>query len=139
MRRQDPKPDVDLAEILRRLDPPDPTPQQLSALARRIMTRATPLLEARRRSALAWWEYAAAWAGALLPLGVAAAVLAAACIVWLSGELPTVPHASERVALLRAVTSQAPSRELIDFALTPRSDRSMAGSRDSAGRAGGAR
>jgi hypothetical protein len=90
----------------------------MTTLARRIMTKAAPLLDARRRTASTWWEYAAAWAGTLLPLGVAAAFVATACLAWSAYSHPSVrPHAPERTALLRAVTSRAPSGDLIDFAL----------------------
>jgi hypothetical protein len=90
----------------------------MAALAQRIVRRAAPLLDARRRGASPWWEYAAAWAGTLLPLGVAAAFVATVCLAWSSAvRTPSRAHASERTALLRAVTNKAPSRELIDFVL----------------------
>jgi hypothetical protein len=89
----------------------------MAALARRIVTRAAPLLDARRRAALSWWEYAAAWAGTLLPLGVAAAFVATVCLAWSSAARAPRAHASERTALLRVVTNRAPSLELIDFVL----------------------
>lgn len=118
MRRNDCNPDRELARALRRFDPPAPTQAQMSGLARRIMSRAVPLLEARRRSASTWWEYAAAWAGTLLPLGAAAAFIAAACLVWTSAAArPARPHAIERAALLRVVTNRASSPELLDFVL----------------------
>jgi hypothetical protein len=118
MRPNDFKPDRELARALRRLDQPAPTPVQLSALARRIVARAAPLLDARRRGAATWWEYAAAWAGTLLPLGVAAGFAAAACLVWTSASSQAAkPHAVERAALLRVVTNSAASPELVDFVL----------------------
>ena len=52
MRPNDSRPDRELARALRRLDPPSPTSAQMAALARRIVTRAGPLLDARRRAAL---------------------------------------------------------------------------------------
>lgn len=126
MRPNDSNPDRELARALRRLDPPAPTPAQMSALARRIMSRAVPLLDARRRGAATWWEYAAAWAGTLLPLGVAAAFVAAACLVWTSTDRPARPHAIERAALLRVVTHPAASPELVDFVLdAPVAERSI--------------
>jgi hypothetical protein len=110
--------DRELARALRRLDPPAPTSIQMAALARRIMTRATPLLDARRRGAARWWEYAADWAGTLLPLGVAAAFVASVCLAWsASARTPVRPHAIERTALLRAVINPAPSGDLLDFVL----------------------
>jgi hypothetical protein len=118
MRPNESNPDRELARALRRLDPPAPTSAQMSALARRIMTRAVPLLDARRRCASTWWEYAAAWAGTLLPLGAAAAFIAAACLVWSSGGIRSSrPHAIERAALLRVVTNRAASPELLDYVL----------------------
>jgi len=128
MRRNDWIRDRELARALRRLDPPTPTPAQLASLARRIVARATPLLDPRRRAASSWWEYAAAWAGTLLPLGVAAAFVASVCLAWSSTARPLArPHANERAALLRALTNNAPARELIDFALDARAAEHAAG------------
>lgn len=128
MRHNDSRPDRELARALGRLDPPAATATQLAALAQRIVRRATPLLDARRRGA-AWWEYPAAWAGTLLPLGVAAAFVASVCLAWSSAvRVPARPHASERTALLRVVTNRAPSRELIDFVLdAPAAERAGTG------------
>ena len=118
MRSKVSRPDRELAKALRRLDPPAPTTTQMAALAQRIVRGATPLLDARRRGASAWWEYAAAWAGTLLPIGVAAAFVATVCLAWSSvSHAPARPHASERTALLRVITNRAPSRELVDFVL----------------------
>src|SRR5256885_17023190 len=117
MRPNDSYPDRQLGRALRRLDPPAPTSIQMATLARRIMTRATPLLDARRRGRARWWEYAAAWAGTLLPLGAAAALVAGVCLAWNSATQQTARvHSSERTALLRVVTNRAPSRDLIAFA-----------------------
>lgn len=116
MRPKDSNPDRELARALRRLDLPAPTPEQMSTLARRIITSAAPLLDARRRGTMTWWEYAAAWAGTLLPLGAAAAFIAAACLVWTSGR-PARPHAIERGALLQVVTHRAASPDLLDYVL----------------------
>jgi hypothetical protein len=101
----------------------------MAALAQRIVRHATPLLDARRRGASLWWEYPAAWAGTLLPLGVAAAFVASVCLAWSSAvRAPTRPHASERTALLRVITNRAPSRELVDFVLdAPAAERAGAG------------
>ena len=130
MRPNDSRPDRELARALRRLDPPSPTSAQMAALARRIVTRAAPLLDARRRAALSWWEYAAAWAGTLLPLGVAAAFVATVCLAWSSSVRAPRAHASERTALLRVVTNHAPSLELVDFVLdTPGAEHADAATR----------
>ena len=112
--------DRELARELRRLDPPAPTSVQMAALARRIVSRATPLLDARRRALSSWWEYAAAWAGTLLPLGMAAAFVASVCLAWSSSRPAIRAHANERAAILRVLTNEAPSRDLIDFALDAR-------------------
>lgn len=118
MRPKDTYSDRELARALRRLDPPAPSPSQMAALARRIMTHAAPLLDARRRGASSWWEYAASWAGTLLPLGVAAAFVASVCLAWSSTtQAPARAHQVERTALLRVVTNRAPSGDLIDFVL----------------------
>ena len=118
MRRNDPSlPDRELARALRRLDPPAPSQAQMTSLARRIMSRATPLLDARRRGAATWWEYAASWAGTLLPLGAAAAVVATAYLARSTTTRAVRPHAVERTALLRAVTNHVPSGDLLDMLL----------------------
>ena len=134
MRPNDSGPDRELARALRRLDPSAPTGLQMKALARRIVTRATPLLDARRRGSVSWWEYAAAWAGTLLPLGVAAAFVATVCLAWSSGvRPPSRAHASERAALLRVVTDNAPPLELIDYVLdTPAAEHADAATRGAA-------
>jgi len=134
MRPNDSGPDRELARTLRRLDPPAPTSIQMRALARRIVTRATPLLDARRRGTSSWWEYAAAWAGTLLPLGVAAAFVATVCLAWSSAvRAPVRTHSSERTALLRVVTNHAPPLELIDFVLdTPGAEHADAATKGSA-------
>jgi hypothetical protein len=120
MRPKDLFNDRELGRALRRLDPPTPTSTQMASLARRIMTHATPLLDARRRGATSWWEYAAAWAGTLLPLGVAAAFVASVCLAWSSAaSTPARAHAPERTALLRVVTNRAESGDLLDFVLDP--------------------
>jgi len=118
MRRNDLFSDRELARALRRLDPPTPTSEQMAALARRIMQRAAPLLDARRHGHSSWWEYAAAWAGTLLPLGAAAALVASVSLLWsAASQTPVRAHAVERTALLRVITHQAPSRDLVDFLL----------------------
>ena len=118
MRPKDSHPDRELARALRRLDPPAVTPSQMAALARRIVTRAAPMLDVRRRGAVRWWEYAAKWAGTLLPLGVAAAFVATVCLAWSSAaRTPVRPHAYERTALLNVVTNRVPPGDLIDFVL----------------------
>lgn len=118
MRRNSLFSDRELGRALRRLDPPAPTSAQMAELARRIVHRATPMLDARRRGRLTWWEYAAAWAGTLLPLGAAAALVASVTLLWTSAtRSPVRAHASERTALLRVVTNQAQSRDLVDYLL----------------------
>lgn len=118
MKRNDLFSDRELGRALRRLDPPAPTSAQMAELARRIVQRAAPMLDARRRGKLSWWEYAAAWAGTLLPLGAAAALVASVSLLWTSAtRSPVRAHAMERTALLRVITNQAPSRDLVDFLL----------------------
>lgn len=130
MRRNDLFSDRELARALRRLDPPSPTSAQMAALARRIVQRATPMLDARRRGHSSWWEYAAAWAGTLLPLGAAAALVASVSLLWsTTSQAPARAHAVERTALLRVITNQAPSRDLVDFLLdAPAAEHRNAGS-----------
>src|SRR5436305_12902026 len=121
MRRNDLHSDRELARELRRLDAPAPSSAQMSALARRIMIRANPMLEARRRGAARWWEYAAAWAGTLLPLGAAATLVAGVSLALSAAtNAPARPQGPDRAALLQAVTNRAPSGHLRDVGLDPR-------------------
>jgi hypothetical protein len=119
MRKYDPAHDGELADALRQLDPPAATQAQLAGLARRIVRKAEPLLHARRESS-SWWEYMAAWAGTLLPLGVATAVAAIAGIMWsASDSIPEPPPPPEPSALILAVTGRDQSRELLESILKP--------------------
>ena len=131
MRRNDLFSDRELARALRRLDPPSPTSAQMAALARRIVERATPMLNARRRGHSSWWEYAAAWAGTLIPLGAAAALVASVSLMWSAASQSQVrAHAVERTALLRVITNKAASRDLVDLLLdAPATDRGNTGSK----------
>ena len=100
MRPKDSHGDPELARALRRFDPQPATPAQMAALARRIVARATQMLEGRRRGIARWWEYAANWAGTLLPLGVAAAFVATVCLAWSSATRG--PNAAARYSASRA-------------------------------------
>lgn len=119
MRQHDPAHDGELADALRQLDAPAATQAELAGLARRIARKAEPLLHARRESS-SWWEYMAAWAGTLLPLGVATAVAAVAGIMWSSADrIPEPSPPSEPSALILAVTGRDQSRELLESILRP--------------------
>ena len=129
MTPHEPARDRDIREALQRLYPP-PAPGRLTQLSRRIEREARPLLAARRRQPTAWWEYPAAWAGTLLPLGLATAIAAAACLAWISSDRlsgsQARPTSPERVALLQAVTRRASPPELLDLVLSPSENASVA-------------
>lgn len=123
MSPREPARDREIREALQQLYPP-PSPERLRVLSRRIERRARPLLAARRRQPLTWWEYPAAWASTLLPLGLATALAAAACLLWISSDRRE-PSKSlramspERVALLQAATRRSSAPELLDLVLSP--------------------
>jgi len=123
MSYRDPKVDRQLAEALREMGATDRTSsREVHLLARRIVRHADPMLRVRRRSA-AWWEYAAHWARALVPLGLSAAAVAAAGMIWLiparatTSARPLSP--GEHAALLGAVANRVPSHELLDLVVSP--------------------
>ena len=68
--------------------------KRLGALASRIENAARPFLEQRRlgRREGKWWDFAAEWAGMLIPVGV---TVAAASIVLLWLARPVVPSSRE--------------------------------------------
>ena len=119
MRQHDPLHDGELGDALRQLDAPAATQAQLARLARRIVRKAEPILHAHRESS-SWWEYMAAWAGTLLPLGVATAVAAVAGIMWSATDpIPEPSPPPEPSALILAVTGRDQSRELLESILKP--------------------
>ena len=122
MRRDDLRPDHELRDLLRRFDSPDSeTDAQRQALARRILTGAEPLLDARRASPPAWWEFAATWARTLIPIGVATALAAAVVIVWTSRppRREVLPTITTQDSLVGAVPHDPTSRHLLDLLVTP--------------------
>lgn len=123
MSYRDPKADRQLADALRDMGAADRTStREMHLLARRIVKNADPMLRVRRRSS-AWWEYAANWGRALVPLGLSAATLAVVGMLWLmpapaSVAVDSAP-AGEHAALLGAVANRVPSHELLDLVVTP--------------------
>jgi hypothetical protein len=113
-------PDRELTDALRQFDhTAAPTPAELHALAHKIVSRARPLLQQRRAGtlaralgrtaaqALAWWEYPAAWARTLIPLGVTTALMAVACILWASlARLPVAPPGVATSVPMRGVEAE---------------------------------
>lgn len=121
MIRRDPSPDPELGAILRRFDAPDrATDDRRRALKRRIEAAAAPLLAERAHDA--WWAFAAVWARTLIPLGLATALAAAACIVWASragtarAMLSPVPAQD---SLVGSAHRDPTSRHLLDAVVAP--------------------
>jgi hypothetical protein len=82
MKHEDVPPDQRVVDTLRQFDhAPSHTPAELTALSRKIVSRATALLDDRRVRAQ-WWEYPAGWARTLIPLGVTTGLLAAGFLLW---------------------------------------------------------
>ena len=116
---RDPKPDPAIARALRRVGADDVhAARELSALRRRIVQHAEPLLR-RRRSQATWWEYAVAWHRTLLPLALAAAAAATFGIVHLplrrgSTAITVDAPATGGGELLDAVANRMSSGALLD-------------------------
>lgn len=115
------KPDRELRDALRRFDraPPRSAPE-LTALTQRVVANAAPIL-AQRGGRVSWWEYPAAWARTLIPLGLSTAVLAAAGILW--ATFVRQPAASQPVAASpaarRAETETMESQRLLYMLVAP--------------------
>ncbi|HEY5220235.1 MAG TPA: hypothetical protein VIJ16_10530 [Gemmatimonadaceae bacterium] len=126
MKRDQLMPDRELRDLLRRFDSPETeTRTQRSALKRRIETLVTPLLTARAGDAPTWWEFTADWARTLIPLGVAAAVVAAVLIVWTShtgtpNALTPLAAQDSLVGAVHTVHNEGTSQRLIDVLVSPR-------------------
>jgi len=91
----------------------------LDALQGRIMTAATPYMDARLSMRPSWLDYAAAWSRTIVPVGLATAVVAASCLVWLtSSARRSTPSNVEHVAMLGAATNSVSSGDLIDLAVS---------------------
>jgi hypothetical protein len=123
MSYRDPKADRQLADALREMRAADrSSARDQHLLARRIIRHADPLLRTRRR-AVAWWEYAATWSRALVPLGLSAATLAAVGMIWLiPPRQPAGARAEssgEHAVLLGAVANRIPPHELLDLLVAP--------------------
>lgn len=108
MKNEDVPPDQQVVDALRQFDHvPAHTPAELSALSRRIVSRAHALLDDRRVRAQ-WWEYPAGWARTLIPLGVTTGLLAAGFLLWAHvARLPVSPRLDTTVGReTEAMTSQ---------------------------------
>jgi hypothetical protein len=121
MKRPDSLPDGRLADALRQLDP-EPYDRSLGLLAARIDAATVPLFAARRlraRSTRLWWEYAAAWATMLIPIGVTVA-LASVVLLWTNASRVVVDPAvgdPGRILVLGAASTSVPRREIVDRAV----------------------
>ena len=93
--------------------------EALRALHERIMGAARPQLSQQRNARPSWLDYAAAWSRTIVPIGVATALVAASCLVWLSVNAPkSSPGTVEHVAMLGAATNVVSSGYLIDLAIS---------------------
>jgi hypothetical protein len=91
----------------------------LRALQDRITRAARPRLAEQREARPSWLDYATAWSRTIVPIGVATALVAASCLVWLSMQ-PREPRAGtvEHVAMLGAATNAVTSGDLVDLAIS---------------------
>ncbi len=98
MHHEDPDelpPEREVTDALRLLDrTPPPSPSDVRRLVQRVVANAGPLLDQRRGGGVEWWEYPAAWARTLIPLGIAAALAAASFMLWASGAHLPVAEAA---------------------------------------------
>lgn len=122
MKRDDLRPDPDLHAILRQFDAnAQATPARRAALAQRIARDADAIFATRHPQPPVWWEFAATWARALVPLGLATAVAAAAVIAW---NVVTTPSQVQPLAITDdALVGLAPgthtSNDLLDLLVSP--------------------
>lgn len=92
---------------------------ELNALHGRIMGAARPYLAQSRNARPSWVDYAAAWSRTIIPIGVATALVAASCLVWLSVNSPRSSAGTvEHVAMLGAATNAVSSGDLVDLAIS---------------------
>ena len=111
MRFDDPAPDRELGEVLRRFDRMPATSEwKVGVLVRRIVSRGGPLLDGRRSRPTPWWQYPGVWARTLIPLGITTTLVAVACILW--ATLAPLPASTQRVAMNDA-SSGAPSTDVM--------------------------
>jgi hypothetical protein len=118
--RLDPARDPRMARAIRAAggDAP-PRPDHMRALHDRITRAARPRLAEQRNGSPSWLDYAAGWSRTIVPLGVATAVVAASCLVWLTiTPRQQAPGTVEHVAVLAAATNAAGSGDLIDLAIS---------------------
>lgn len=114
----DETPDPRMADAIRAAMPARPASDaELRALHGRIVTAAGPYMASRLSMRPNWLDYAAAWSRTIVPVGLATAVLAASCLVWLSTAAHRLrPSNVEHVAMLGAATNSVSSGDLIDLA-----------------------
>jgi hypothetical protein len=114
----DATPDARMAEAIRAATGRSRSSEaELAALHGRIIHAARPYVDGRVSMRASWLDYAAAWSRTIVPLGLATAVLAASCLVWLSASARRVtPSNVEHVAMLGAATNSVSSGDLIDLA-----------------------
>lgn len=118
--RLDPARDARMSGAIRAATGDTPLEREaLRALHERIMGAARPQLSQHRNARPSWIDYAAAWSRTIIPIGVATALVAASCLVWLSVNAPKSPAGTvEHVAMLGAATNAVSSGDLIDLAIS---------------------
>ncbi|HYV96724.1 MAG TPA: hypothetical protein VE967_04625 [Gemmatimonadaceae bacterium] len=106
MTHDDRSKDSRVADALRQLDRSrSVSASDLDALTNRIVHEASGLLAQRRAPDPAWWEYPAAWARTLIPLGALTAIIAAAILVRTIAAPPALATNSERAMSDRLLLS----------------------------------
>lgn len=123
--RTDPPRDALLAEALRRLDAV--APAELERVRRSIVAAAAPRLAAARPSR-AWWEWTASWAGAAIPLALAAGIAALAFALragsttaQLAPEVVTASTSTYSPAFLSVVSERGARAQVADVVVGPAS------------------
>lgn len=116
----DATPDPRMAEAIRAATGArHPSDADMAALHGRIVGAARPYLGARLSMRTSWLDYAAAWSRTIVPVGLATAVLAASCLVWLSASARRqTQNTVEHVAMLGAATNAVGSGDLVDLAIS---------------------
>lgn len=122
--RTDPPRDALLAEALRRLDAV--APAELERIRRSIARAAAPRLAALRTRT--WWEWTASWAGAAIPLALAAGIAALAFALradtttpQLAPEVTTASTATYSPAFISVIGERGARSQVTDAVVGPAS------------------
>jgi hypothetical protein len=122
----DPERDPRLGEALRRLDDDAWARDDDDELSRRILLAARGRLARLHNPPEPWWEWTAAWARVVIPLGAAASIAAAAILVSERGSVDPAWSDADSVtvsgAMLSAAALPAGEAQVTDQLLVPASE-----------------